>query len=104
MVLARGHRIDNIAKLPYVFDDAIENFEKTKEAVAFLRRIGAYDDVKKVIDTKSIRAGKGKLRGRRYNTRKGPLIIYNNENVKLLRAVRNIPGVEVANVNRLNLL
>jgi len=40
--------------------------EKTKEVVGLLKRFGAYDDVKKVIDTKSIRAGKGKMRNRRY--------------------------------------
>ena len=31
------------------------------------------------------------------------MVIYSNENVKLVKAFRNIPGVEVANVNRLNL-
>lgn len=36
--------------------------------------------------------------------RKGPLVIYKNTNVKLVKAVRNIPGVEICNVNRLNLL
>ena len=44
----------------------MENIEKTKEAVGFLKRFGAYDDVKKVADTRSIRAGKGKMRNRRY--------------------------------------
>jgi len=51
-----------------------------------------------------MRAGKGKMRNRRYQLRKGPLFIYSNENVKLVKAVRNIPGVEICNVNRLNLL
>jgi len=60
--------------------------------------------VKKVIDTKNIRAGKGKLRNRRYKLRKGPLIVVGNENVNLSKAVRNIPGVEICNVHRLNLL
>jgi hypothetical protein len=31
------------------------------------------------------------------------LIVYANENVKMTKALRNIPGVEVANVNRLSL-
>jgi len=50
-----------------------------------------------------LRAGKGKMRNRRYQTKKGPLVVYSNENSKLIKAFRNIPGVEVANVNRLNL-
>lgn len=69
-----------------------------------MKRAGAYDDVKKVVETRKIKAGKGKLRNKRYQERKGPLFIYSNENVKLVKAVRNIPGVEIANVNRLNLL
>jgi large subunit ribosomal protein L4e len=51
-----------------------------------------------------MRAGKGKLRNRRHQIRKGPLFIFANENVKLKKAVRNIPGVDICNVNRLNLL
>jgi len=103
LVLARGHRINNIPNLPLVVDDKVEGIEKTKEAVAFLKRFGAYDDVERVANTKVIRAGKGKLRNRRYRLRRGPLFVYSNENPTLVRAVRNIPGVEVSNVNRLNL-
>jgi len=104
LVMARGHKISNIAQCPLVVDNGVENIEKTKDAVAFLKRIGAYDDCKKVIDTKGMRAGKGKMRNRRYQMRKGPLIVYETENIKLKKAVRNIPGVEICNVNRLNLL
>lgn len=104
LVLARGHRIGNVPELPLVFDDSLESYTKTKDAVAFLKRSGAYEDIRKVIDSKVIRSGKGKLRNRRYKLRKGPLVVYGNENASLRRAFRNIPGVEVCNVNRLNLL
>jgi len=50
-----------------------------------------------------LRAGKGKLRNKRYRVRKGPLVVYFNENAKLVKAFRNVPGVEVVNVTRLNL-
>lgn len=40
---------------------------------------------------------------RRYVSRKGPLVIYGNE-AACARAFRNLPGVEVACVDRLNLL
>lgn len=104
LVMARGHKVQNVPQVPLVVDNGVENIEKTKEAVAFLKRFGAYDDVKKVIDTKGMRAGKGKMRNRRYQLRKGPLIIYSNKNIKLVKAVRNIPGVEACCVSRLNLL
>ena len=57
-----------------------------------------------MIDTVKVRAGKGKLRNRRYRSRRGPLVVYSGANVPLLKALRNIPGVEVAHVSRLNLL
>ncbi|CAG8810368.1 25631_t:CDS:2, partial [Gigaspora margarita] len=47
--------------------------------------------------------GKGKLRNRRHRQRRGPLIVY-NEDHGIVRAFRNIPGVELVNVKNLNLL
>lgn len=104
LVQARGHRVEDVPELPLVVDDKLESYEKTKDAVAFLKRFGVYADVQKVIDNKRLRGGKGKMRGRRYKLRKGPLVVYANENVKLVQAFRNIPGVETCNVHRLNLL
>ena len=103
LVMSRGHRVENVPELPLVVDDKLESYEKTKDAIGFLKRFGAYEDVAKVIKNKRLRAGKGKMRGRRYKLRKGPLVVFSHENVKLAKAFRNIPGVEVANVNRLNL-
>lgn len=53
-----------------------------------------------------MRAGKGKLRGRRYRQRRGPLVVYNPETdgKDLVKAFRNIPGVETSSVFSLNLL
>lgn len=39
----------------------------------------------------------------RYTLRKGPLVIFGTDN-GVSRAFRNLPGVEVASVDRLNLL
>jgi large subunit ribosomal protein L4e len=66
-------------------------------------QVGANVDVEKAKASRAVRAGKGKMRNRRYVARKGPLVVYaNDEGVS--RAFRNIPGVEVACVERLNLL
>ena len=43
------------------------------------------------------------MRNRRYVQRKGPLVVYGNDS-GVARAFRNLPGVEVASVDRLNLL
>jgi len=45
LVLARGHRIQNIPQLPLVIDDSIENYEKTKQVVQFLHDYSAFADV-----------------------------------------------------------
>jgi large subunit ribosomal protein L4e len=104
LVQARGHRLNQVPELPLVIDNSVETIERTKEAVRFLRDIGAFDDVRKVANSIKVRAGLGKLRNRRYRSRRGPLVVYSGNNVPLVRALRNIPGVETVHVSRLNLL
>ncbi|RVW98768.1 60S ribosomal protein L4 [Vitis vinifera] len=104
LVMARGHRIESVPELPLVIGDSAESVEKTSAAIDILKQVGAYPDAEKAKDSHAIRPGKGKMRNRRYISRKGPLIVYGTEGAKLVKAFRNIPGVEVANVDRLNLL
>merc|ERR1711978_837091 len=73
------------------------------DAVVFLRRNKAWADVAKVYATKRMRAGKGKLRNRRTVQKRGPLVIYDNDQ-GLTKAFRNIPGVDTIQVDNLNLL
>lgn len=103
LVLARGHRVEQIPEVPLVVSSEVESIKKTKEAVAVLKAVGAHKDVVKVLKSKKLRAGKGKLRGRRFTQRRGPLVVYGEDN-GLVKAFRNIPGVETANVTSLGLL
>jgi len=102
LVLARGHRVMDIPELPLVIEN-YEWIEKTKDLLAMLRNIGCGEDLDKVIKSKHLRAGKGKMRNRRYVMKRGPLMIFGEENEKLYKACRNVPGLDVCNVNRLNL-
>ncbi|EPS62516.1 hypothetical protein M569_12275, partial [Genlisea aurea] len=104
LVLARGHRIEEVPELPLVVPDSVEALEKTSAALKVLKQVGAFPDAEKAKDSVGIRPGKGKMRNRRYISRKGPLIVYGNEGAKLVRAFRNIPGIDIAHVSRLNLL
>ncbi|KAJ0526310.1 putative ribosomal protein L4/L1e [Helianthus annuus] len=97
LVMARGHRIETVPELPLVVSDSAEGVEKTNAAIKVLKQIGAYSDAEKAKDSVGIRPGKGKMRNRRYINRKGPLIVYGTEGAKLVKAFRNIPGVEIAN-------
>merc|ERR1712139_108784 len=103
LLMARGHKIEQIPGVPVVCTNAIESLTKTKAAVALLKQLNAYDDVEKCQNSKQIRAGKGKMRNRRYVMRRGPLVIY-NEDHGIKQAFRNLPGVELISVDRLNLL
>jgi large subunit ribosomal protein L4e len=103
LVMARGHKVDEVPEIPLVLDSSLESTKKTSAAKDILVSLGAYDDVEKAANSKKIRAGKGKMRGRRYTLRRGPLVIY-NENDGVEQAFRNLPGVELCNVSRLNLL
>ena len=103
LVMARGHRIEEVNEVPLVVSDGVEKLMKTANAVALLKRFGAYSDVEKVKDSKKVRRGKGKMRNRRYVQRKGPLVVYANDS-GITKAMRNIPGVELCSVDRLGLL
>merc|ERR1712002_319911 len=79
LLMARGHKVDSIPEVPVVCTNAIESLTKTKAAVSLLKRLNAYEDVEKCQNSKKIRAGKGKMRNRRYTMRRGPLVIYNED-------------------------
>ncbi|KAG2685707.1 hypothetical protein I3760_10G138900 [Carya illinoinensis] len=104
LVLARGHRIESVPEMPLVISDSAESVEKTSAALEVLKQVGAYADAEKAKDSHAIRPGKGKMRNRRYINRKGPLIVYGSEGAKLVKSFRNIPGIDIVNVERLNLL
>jgi len=86
-----------------ITNESFTDVGKTKQAVQLLKSIHAFVDVKKVKDSRKIRRGKGKMRNRRHVQRLGPLLIYAKKG-PLVAAFRNIPGVELVCVERLNLL
>ena len=102
LVLARGHRINQVPEIPLVVDSL--QVSKTKELIKILTMLGCDDELSCSRETKKIRPGVGKARNRKYKVKKGPLIVYDNASVNVKKAARNIPGVEVCNVDRLNLL
>jgi len=77
--------------------------DKTSKAVKILKDVGAFEDVEKSKASRQIRSGKGKMRNRRHVQRRGPLVVYAEDN-GINQAFRNLSGVEVCSVDRLNLL
>ena len=65
LVMARGHRIGEVSELPRVVSDGVESVQKTKQAVEMLKNLGCEEELQRVLDSKKVRAGKGKMRNRR---------------------------------------
>ncbi|KAM7225730.1 hypothetical protein CapIbe_023707 [Capra ibex] len=103
LVMSKGHRIEEVPELPLVVEDKAEGYKKTKEAVLLLKKLKAWNDIKKVYASQQMRAGKGKMRNRGRIQRRGPYIIYNEDN-GIIKAFRNIPGITLLNVSKLNIL
>ena len=103
LVLARGHRIEQIQEVPLVVSSSIQSINKTKAAVELLKTLAAHADIEKVSNSRKTRAGKGKMRNRRHRQRRGPLVVYEKDE-GITRALKNVPGVETCPVDALNLL
>lgn len=100
IVAARGHKIEGVAQLPLVLDDALESVQKTKEVQDAFEKIGVWADVERA-DRKGTRAGRGNMRGRAKKVGKGPLIVI-SEDKGIGKAAQNLPGVDVTVLRNLN--
>ncbi|XDC88152.1 hypothetical protein R6Z07F_019325 [Ovis aries] len=91
-----GHRREEVPELPLVVEDKAEGYKKTIEAVLLPKKLKPWNDIKKAYASQRMRAGKGKMRNRRRIQRRGPCIVYNEDN-GIIKAFRNIPGITLLN-------
>jgi large subunit ribosomal protein L4e len=104
LVAERGHAF-NVDKTPIVIVDEAENaYSRTKEVKEFLEKIGVWSDIERSYERIRIRAGKGKMRGRRYVEPRSVLFVLSSYSVPLVKAVRNLPGVDIATPSNLSIL
>lgn len=103
MVSKRGHIVyhDN---LPIVVIDDFEEITRTRDAKNVLKNLNLWDDVKRVALRRRIRAGKGKMRGRKYKVGKSILVIISDSAKPVRLALRNLPGVDITSPEQLNIL
>lgn len=101
VVKQRGHRIDGLKGLPLILDDKIQKMAKTKDFEKLLLSLGLEEEIKRCKERKE-RAGKGKMRGRRYKIRKGPLIVVAKDE-GISKAAANLPGVDVDLVDQISI-
>jgi len=97
LVSKRGHKFK---ELPTIVESKIEDLKKTAEIKKLLEKLGLKDELKR-ISKKKIRAGKGKMRGRKYKIKKGPLIVVSKD-CSLITSAKNLQGCDVCQVQNLN--
>lgn len=95
LLTSRGHTTTS----PIIFVDEFENIKHTKTVHRLLGKIAAKELERS--GKKKVRAGRGKMRGRRYTKKKGPLLIV-SKNCPALKASRNIPGIDAVPLTNLN--
>jgi large subunit ribosomal protein L4e len=98
LVEKRGHKAPS--DYPFVLESKIEEVKKTKDIKDMFEKIGLKEELARA-SIKTIRAGKGKARGRKYKKRVGPLFVVSKE-CSLMMSAGNIPGVDIVEVKNIN--
>jgi large subunit ribosomal protein L4e len=108
-VYSRGHRFEEGIRFPIIIDEYIESRDgsdekydleeiplqySTRKFVAMMESLGVSDDLNRSRSGRTIRAGKGTMRGRKYRTPKSILLVVAQKG-GLDKAARNLPGVDV---------
>jgi large subunit ribosomal protein L4e len=102
IVRTRGHQFEDTVSFPIIVEDKIQDLATTAEIVDVLEKIGLGYDLDRAKDGRKIRAGKGKMRNRRYRTPVSILLVVTDDERPLFLGASNLPGVEVAAVGGLN--
>ena len=100
-LVGKRHKVPEKLMVPVVIENKFEESKKTREVIDTLEKIGIYIDVLDAKSKRKIRAGKGKMRGRKYKTKKSILIISAKDST-LLRAAQNLEGVDACSIANLN--
>ena len=101
-VKVRGHKFDESVLFPIVVEDAFQQIATTAEVLQFFDNIGIGYDVDRAKNGTKIRAGRGKMRNRRYRTPVSILVVVSDREVPVLKGASNLPGVQVETVGTLN--
>ncbi|MFX0169125.1 MAG: 50S ribosomal protein L4 [Candidatus Hodarchaeota archaeon] len=100
LVTARGHTFE-VDELPIITVDELQAIQSTEEAKEAFVNLGIWNDVLRVKNGRKIRGGNARRRGRKYRKPVGPLIVI-VEDKGIRKAARNLPGVKIRYVSKLN--
>ncbi len=113
VVRKRGHRFDDGLELPLIIEENFERLheiiDKEGEDISYTRKVketlenlGVGDDLVRAKEGKHIRAGRGKLRGRKYRVPRSLLVVLSEFN-GMEKAINNLAGVEVVTPENLTI-
>jgi len=94
-VKARGHQFDDNVSFPIVVADAVQDIKTTAEVSDFLQKIGLGYDLDRAKFGRKIRAGRGKMRNRKYRTPVSVLIVVSEREMPIFESASNLPGVQI---------
>ncbi|MDG6220802.1 MAG: 50S ribosomal protein L4 [Candidatus Thermoplasmatota archaeon] len=105
LVASRGHKFSQDLQLPIVVENKIVEMGSTKTAIAMLSEMGVADDLARAKNGKHVRAGRGKMRGRKYKQPKSILLVIapgeDGKTAGKAKGFRNLSGVDVVSVKSL---
>jgi len=99
IVSKRGHVVPK--NYPFVLSSDVEKIHKLKDVKIIFEKIGLNEELERCAE-KKIRSGKAALRGRKNKKKIGPLVVVSDEKSGLIKAARNIEGVDVVTIANLN--
>jgi large subunit ribosomal protein L4e len=88
-----------VSNVPFIIDK-LETISKTKDIITLFTKLGLEKEIERATN-KTIRPGRGTLRGRKYKKVKGPLIIVSQKE-KIVDACKNIAGFDITTIKSLN--
>ncbi|HLD00430.1 MAG TPA: 50S ribosomal protein L4 [Candidatus Nanoarchaeia archaeon] len=98
IVSLRGHKLP--PNYPFIADSSLEKINQTKEMKQVLLDLGFKDELQRSL-IKKIRAGLGTMRGRKYQRKKGILVVV-SEDCPAMKSLSNLSGIDVVAVTALN--
>ena len=101
-VRTRGHQFDDAVSFPVVVSDEAQELTSTAKVYELLERIGLGYDLDRAKSGRKIRAGRGKMRNRKYRTPVSVLIVVSDRELPIFRSAANLPGVEIEAVSNLS--
>ena len=97
-LIEKKHYLGRKMRMPLILENKIEDISKTKELISIIKKLGLSIDLEKS-HTPKLRKGLSRSSNKR-RFRKSILIIAKNS-LKIEKAGRNIPGVDVCSVDSL---